>query len=187
MFTASISGKEWRSVALDEAHEMCINRDIKEAIIRPTQAYLQKTSLFLNYRIKAYKLLMKQVFPEQNQAEEKPSIIDTSSESVKVEGNIIHMINEIATNNLLPLHVTRGVLNTFTMQKATPEQQHDLLNFFEIGEKSFQFYVKYYILKIPSTDVPPRHRKLLTMDVKKTTKRILSQRDKENKLVNLCL
>ena len=59
---------------------------MKEAIIRPTQAYLQKTSLFLNYRIKAYKLLMKQVFPEQNESVEKVSILNASAESAKIEG-----------------------------------------------------------------------------------------------------
>ena len=82
---------------------------------------------------------------------------------------------------MLPLQTTgRGIINTFTMQKATTEQQHDLLNFYEIGEKSFQFYVKYYILKVPSTtDIPPRQRKLLTMGTQKTTKRKLSQRDRK--------
>ena len=43
-FAVSIRGFKGHSVALDEAHEMCINRDMKAAIVRPSKAYLQKTS-----------------------------------------------------------------------------------------------------------------------------------------------
>lgn len=34
-FAVSILGNAWHSVAIDECHEMLINRDLKEAITRP--------------------------------------------------------------------------------------------------------------------------------------------------------
>ena len=63
-FTVSISEERGHAVAFDEAHEMCVNKDLKMAIVRPTQSYLQKTSLFLKYRITVYNNLLAQLFPQ---------------------------------------------------------------------------------------------------------------------------
>ena len=62
-FTVNILGRKGHAVALDEAHEMCINKDMKDAVVHPSKAYLQKTSLFLRFRITAYKNMLNQIFP----------------------------------------------------------------------------------------------------------------------------
>ena len=41
-FTVKIKGGIGHAVALDEAHEMCINRDMEMAVVRPTLPYLKK-------------------------------------------------------------------------------------------------------------------------------------------------
>ena len=40
VFVCSITGKHMRSVALDEAHEMLVNKDLKTTIVRPSKEYL---------------------------------------------------------------------------------------------------------------------------------------------------
>ena len=58
----SILGHRWCAVALDEAHEMCINKDLKAEVAHPTK---QKKTLFFNYRIKSYKNIVKELFPKR--------------------------------------------------------------------------------------------------------------------------
>ena len=38
----SVTGKRMRSVALDEAHEMLVNEDLKTTIVRPSKEYLDR-------------------------------------------------------------------------------------------------------------------------------------------------
>ena len=138
------------AVALDEAHEMCVNKDLKSAVIRPTQAYLQKTTLFFNYRIVAYKNLIKQLFPERaSNSPSTESITDSTKDALHWEENIRQVCSLVHSNHLLPpkLEYNRGLVNVFTGQKATPEQTKDMLTFHQIGDQSFQHYVKHRILQ----------------------------------------
>ena len=46
-FVCSISGKHMSSVALDEAHEMLVNKDLKTTIVRPSKEYLDCSTIIL--------------------------------------------------------------------------------------------------------------------------------------------
>ena len=55
-FTLSIRGRRGHNVGIDEAHEMCINKECKEFITRPSADYIQHTAKFLPIRAKAMKI-----------------------------------------------------------------------------------------------------------------------------------
>lgn len=190
-FTVSINGGKGHAVALDEAHEMLINKDLKMAIARPTKPYLQKTSLTMRYRITTHKNLLFQIFPHLNKG---PQIIfDVFSDTSEIrerEDNIIAMLHEIQNKELLPISVSgnRGLVNIFSGLKATPEQTFDMMNFRQIGHTNFINYINHSILKIPSTDTTVRQNKLLTMAAPKAvSKRLMNQKEREMKQVNKCL
>ncbi len=189
-FTVSINGERGRAVAFDEAHEMCINKDMKMAIVRPTQSYLQKTSLFLRYRISAHKNLLAQLFPQYDSKPVRAGIVDRTPEIKAKEENIIAMTETINKTNLFitPVQENRGLSNMFTSIKATPEQRHDLLKFRQIGEDGLTNYINYYLLKNPSTKTSMHSNKLTTMAPRKTAgKRQMNQKEKEMKQVTKCL
>ena len=62
--TVSLGGERWHSVTFDEAHEMCINKYLKGAVVRPTKTYLQKTTLFFNIASEHTRII-RQLFPER--------------------------------------------------------------------------------------------------------------------------
>jgi hypothetical protein len=183
-FTVKVKGGIGHAVALDEAHEMCINKDIKMAVARPTQAYLKKTNSFLPYRIKAQKQLEEQLFPPTVESPQKPSPLDTTTLTKKWDDNVMHMRALIKDRVFVPSETKRGVVNVFTGDQATVEQAHDLLNAREIGEQHYLNYVSHHILKEPSTKAPVRKKRLLTMAPKKITKSRMSQKEKEERDTN---
>ena len=66
-FTVSIMGRPCHSIGIDEAHKMCINRDCKEFITKPSAEYINRVAKFLPVRAKAMKNVESQIFPERNQ------------------------------------------------------------------------------------------------------------------------
>ena len=189
-FTVNLTGQKWRAVALDEAHEMCINKDLKTAVVRPTKSYLQKTSLFFNYRIKLYKNIIQQLFPERLIHQMKPTdILDDSPQAYRYEQNVKQLCTIAIENNLFCIQPNnRELMNVFTGQLATHEQTCDMLSFRQIGEQAFQNYVKYHILQHPSSAKSPlRQHKLMTMAMTKTRKPRSTPREREAKQVITCL
>ena len=156
--------------ALDEAHEMCINKDMKAAVVRPTKAYLQKTSLFLRYRIAAHKNLLKQVYLSSDSRSKTDETL--FSTNMRIKENVCTRVKTIKDFNLLPhnMQLNRGVVNTFSGIKANPAQSYDLLNFRKIGYNNNMSYIKHRLLKVPSTSAPVRQQRLLTFTTKQNKK-----------------
>lgn len=129
-FVVSLSGKQWHSVAVDEAHEMKINKECKTSIVHPSQDYLNRTANYIPYRAKCMENLREQLFPEDNH-KHIPNVPDClMSEDYKTKrsiANIKAQRNIMLSTKYLPLETTNEALcNPFVKKVATPDQQHDL-------------------------------------------------------------
>ena len=155
--------------------------------MRPTKSYLQKTSLFMRYRITAHGNLLKQLFPPPDQREDKTSLFDPSSDTRKKEDNIKTMIEVIQKYHMLSCNHRPWSCECIQNLQATPEVQKDMLTFREVGKEPLKLYVEFHILKTATTNAPIRQHKLLTMAPKKQGKRIVNQKLTEMKQVTKCL
>ena len=185
----SISGSDMHSVALDEAHEMLINKDLKTSIVRPTKEYLDRVLYYYPVRSQAMRVLKQQVLLEGKESQENQfSIFDCTPHASKIEENVKAMCVYVNSTSVLPMSSVRNEdLFSLSGQVAKPEQKNDLLSFWEIGAKRFENKVKYFILRDPSASVPQRQAKLLTFSVSKKSKRKIKLIERERKLVNKCI
>ena len=102
----------------------------------------------------------------------------------KFNSNIQVQISTLKSSELLSF---KGKGFRVATGKTPTPQEHNLLNFREIGKEAFDNYVSFSILKKPSVKAPQRKRKLATLSDKKPTKSRLSKVEKDLKLVQKCL
>ena len=99
----SILGRPCHFIGIDETHEMCINKECKEFIIRPSGDLMNRTATFLPIRSKAIKNFEVQVFSEKESPSLKQitSLYSTDSESKKHECNVRAQESKITADSIV--------------------------------------------------------------------------------------
>lgn len=187
-FTVSLKGRPCHSVGVDEAHEMCINKNCKEFITRPSADYINRTALFIPIRAEAMKNFEAEIFPEKRSKPETSfNIFSTNIPNAKkFEENVQNQITKLKTSSLTDQQNGSGLHHIFNTKSLTAEQAHDLLNFREIGQADYEAGVEYYTIRTPSVK-PPKHRKrLLTFTERHSRRKKVSAVEKERKLQIQC-
>ena len=148
-FVCNIKGTKMHAVALDKAHEMLVNKDIKTSVVRPSKEYLDKIMYYFHVRSKVCKQLLEQISPPSVH-EKVVSILNSTPHAARCEENVISMQNRLVESHVLdPVHDNRGLL-AVDGTLATPEQHRDLIAFRDVGKQYSQAYIEYF----PTGNVP---------------------------------
>lgn len=186
-FVCNISGGKMHAVALDEAHEMLVNKDIKTSVVRPSKEYLNRIMYYYPIRSKLCKKLKEQLPFCGNIQQEAASIFDSTPHALRREENVVNMQAKLWDSHVLDkVQDNRGLL-ALNGTPATPEQQRDLMAFRDIGQQYYAAYVKYFIVRDPIAQVPLRKRCLLTFSAHKRSQKRIKQIERERKLVSRCI
>ena len=185
-FGCNIKGTKMHAVALDEAHEMLVNKDIKTSVVRPSKEYLDKIMYYFHVRSKVCKQLLEQISPPSVH-EKVVSILNSTPHAARCEENVISMQTRLVESHVLdPVHDNRGLL-AVDGTLATPEQHRDLIAFRDVGKQYSQAYIEYFILKHPSASVPLRKRRFQTFSAQKRSQKRIKQKEREQRLVSRCI
>ena len=187
-FVCSITGGHMHSVALDEAHEMLVNKDLKATIVRPTKEYLDRMLHYYPVRSMVQKALRREVLLDADGSQcNKVSVFDPSPQSNKREENVKCMMTKVQASQSLSAVGETSPLKSMSGQVATPEEEIDLIGFGDVGHKRLENQIKFFILKDPSARVPRRKAKLLTFASTKKVQKKMKRLEKEKKHVGRCL
>ena len=91
------------------------------------------------------------------------------------------MASQIGQSNSLLKDAASRNLQSICGQPAMPEQESDLLAFWDVGCRLFFNRIEYFILKTPSAEVPQRKAKLQTFATTNVIKKKIKQLDREKK------
>ena len=115
-FVVSISSRKFHPVGLGEAHEMLINQHTKQAIVHPTNDYINRIAQYIPHRMKSTERLKGQIFPEEHDKKhhDVPTIFTGDVPTRKSELNIQAEVKRMDEVNMLPvLSYNRGLVNIF--------------------------------------------------------------------------
>ena len=185
-FAIRLTSRDWCGVALDECHEMKINKDAKLAVIRPTREKMRHISNYLPFRSACINNLKSQLFPEQKK---QRNCYTPTSRDKAVETNAKAMLSALKSHGMVSTSQDNnsGLCTILHHKEATPAQSHDLLRFRHIGQESFEQYVRHRMLNDPSTVAPVRQKRLVTFTVTEAQKRRVKVVEKETKMAQRVL
>ena len=126
-FSVRLSACAWHGIAIDECHEMKINRDAKMAVVYPSTTKMDFISNYLPFRADIIRNLEAELFPECKKRSQYPLL---NSEDIKTSENVAQMVKLIDDVGMFQeAGENEGLWNVFEKQEASSEQAHDLLKF----------------------------------------------------------
>ena len=159
-FVCSISGTKMRSIALDEAHEMLVNKDLKTTIVHPTKEYLDRILYYYPVRSLVIKSLRHLALLDRGDHDSvKLFASNECARSLKTEENMNCMMTKLEKSKCLTLDLECKQLQSLCGQIATCEQEIDLTGFWDVEKRLFMNLID---IKTPSAQAPQRKEKLLT-------------------------
>ena len=143
-------------MAIDECHEMKINKDAKMAVVRPTATKMKYLSHYLPFQAACVNNFPEQLFSERVNTTNHFSHRPTSQDR-KTAVNVNCMLEVVAKHGLFHSEdKSVGLCNPFKNVRETGEQSHGMLNFRQISQACYEVYIKSKLLNVPSTTAPVR-------------------------------
>ena len=188
-FSASITDRSMHCEALDEVHEMKINKEAKSMVVRPTDDNMHRLSNSLPFMARMAATFTKELFPERLSTSVQDAICGKVSTTIlKVEENIRMMIQVVTGSGMFEVVTeNRGLWNYFTQTQASPEQSHDLLAFRKIGQTHLNGFINSSILHTHSAQAPNQTHRLKTFSTSTKEKERHKQIEREEKLIQMCM
>ncbi|CAG2184537.1 unnamed protein product [Mytilus edulis] len=187
-FAVSLSGDNFFSVALDEAHEMEINLKTKKAINTFSLPSLTAMTYYLPYRAESLHNLKVQLDIESGQSGKRKELSKSYIHSE--EQTIFQYVENLKVSSLFVDDLVGGLHHIFTHTTASSDQADSLLRYRYYGSEDMNNYIQCFLIRVPDISVKQPHRKrrnLKTFSSPKVTVHKQKKEIKDNKTVISCL
>ena len=133
-FSISFRGRHAHNIAIDEVHEMAINKDYKEAITKPSADYIKRVATFLPVCFKSFKKLDAQLFPG-SMSQHRCATHDAIKQAVNIQAQTTKLAYK---SHLTAQFQPSPIIHIFSRTGVSPDVAEDLLTFRSIAQKEFE-------------------------------------------------